>query len=62
MPLAVMLWVRSLLCVLVLGPLWFCGVVAMLDRGQPGLSGWIALMLRVATGLLFLPNLLPRVR
>ena len=28
-------WFRSLLAILFLGPAWFCGVVAMLDRGQP---------------------------
>ena len=36
MPLVVILWFRSLLLVLFLGPIWFCGVVAMLDRGRPG--------------------------
>ena len=34
MPLVVILWFRSLLLVLFLGPIYFCGVVAMLDRGQ----------------------------
>jgi hypothetical protein len=88
-PLAVVLWLRSLLLVLFLGPIWFCGVVAMLDGGQflgavlafavswccffagigrvlprrlerilPGLGVGIALFLLLATGVLFLPQLL----
>jgi len=92
MPLVVILWFRSLLLVLFLGPIYFCGVVAMLDRGQflgavlafvtswccfwggigrllprraerllPGLGVGIALFLLLATGVLFLPQLLGRV-
>lgn len=91
MPLTVILWFRSLLLVLFLGPLWFCGVVAMLDDSRwgwavvafvsswccfwggigsllprrmerilPGLGVEIALFLLLATGVLFVPQLLVR--
>ena len=89
MPLVVILWFRSLLLVLFLGPIFFCGVIAMLDDGDllgaclafatswccfwggigrllprrmerllPGLGVGIALFLLLATGVLFLPQLL----